>query len=499
LAEDIQNRQETEGQPERKKVGCLMKGVCGTVGLLAVLVLALACWSHHLDGEAEKLLADARLLVDEIEIRQVPDEDNAAHIYIQTLAAVRAAGPRTFSRISGRLERCELEIGSKEVEALLKKNQPVLAQLAQAARKPHCVFPTDYQKGFHAPLPSLLAFREAVYLLALSARRAAHEGRFPEATSRIEQALHLSRGIGEMRMLICHMLAVAGEDIALTALRDILIQTEPDEASLRAALRHLDLHLKKRVPLRETFRVERALGMLTAAEIVAGESAHPASGEFSGRLKFQWHRITGGMFRGARIVNDSWDRVEAAAAKPYPRAYDELLAISNDPELTARLERLPSPYSYAAISWAATARSDANLLAVLRAARLAVGCQLYKKKFGAHPAKLADLTASLPKLFKSIPIDPFSGKPMLYKKTATGFVVYSVGGWDRADNGAPNPYYGGGCSDDPDVVFIVDPAKLKAYQVKQRLQNKRLKPRKPKAPVPPVVNPAAPSPGRTAP
>ncbi len=237
--------------------------------------------------------------------------------------------------------------------------------------------------------------------------------------------------------------------------------------------------------------------MFTAAQMVAGETDHPASSLFISPMRFQWHRLSGGMLRDAEMIGEFWDRVDTAAAKPYPEACDELLNMAKDPSLTARLKGMKPPYSlFAVISSIATVRSDACSLGMLRAARLAVGCQLHKLKFGAHPQKLTDLTASFPKLFKKIPTDPFSGKPMLYRKTKTGFVVYSVGGWDRSDNGAPNPY---GSAYEPDLVFIVDSAKFKAYQAKQRQILKRRKLRRSTPPAAPPPTPAAPSPGRTAP
>ncbi len=241
MAEDIERKapKATENKPERKKTGCLMKGMYWTISILAVLALALACWNHYLDGEAEKNLADARALVDELQPEPVPDEDNAAPIYIQAFAAIRAAGSRAAPNIQSRLSLCELEIGSKEVGTLLKNHQAVLAELATAAGKPQCAFPTDYRMGLMAPTPSLLELRGAAVLLAIAARRAAHEGRFEEAIGQVGQILHMSRGLSEVRMLICHMIGQACAEIATDALRDILNETEPDAAALRAALKYL--------------------------------------------------------------------------------------------------------------------------------------------------------------------------------------------------------------------------------------------------------------------
>ncbi|MGH9329592.1 MAG: hypothetical protein ACRD09_04050 [Vicinamibacterales bacterium] len=51
------------------------------------------------------------------------------------------------------------------------------------------------------------------------------------------------------------------------------------------------------------------------------------------------------------------------------------------------------------------------------------------------PAPLSDLS---PEFLKSVPDDPFSGKPLLYRRDDIGYVVYSVGA-TRADDGAAGP------------------------------------------------------------
>ncbi len=55
----------------------------------------------------------------------------------------------------------------------------------------------------------------------------------------------------------------------------------------------------------------------------------------------------------------------------------------------------------------------------------------YKSRHGEYPAKLAEL---VPEIISKVPMDPFSGKELLYKKDKNGFILYSVG-WDIEDSG----------------------------------------------------------------
>ena len=55
----------------------------------------------------------------------------------------------------------------------------------------------------------------------------------------------------------------------------------------------------------------------------------------------------------------------------------------------------------------------------------------YRLKHGLEPKKLADL---VPDYLPAVPTDPFSGRPLIYRPTASGYQLYSVGP-DRVDDG----------------------------------------------------------------
>lgn len=76
--------------------------------------------------------------------------------------------------------------------------------------------------------------------------------------------------------------------------------------------------------------------------------------------------------------------------------------------------------------------SDTRTVASLHAARVAIACERHRARTGAYPETLNELPKDL---LSEVPTDPFSGKPILYKKLDDGAVAYSVGG-DGVDNGA---------------------------------------------------------------
>jgi len=75
---------------------------------------------------------------------------------------------------------------------------------------------------------------------------------------------------------------------------------------------------------------------------------------------------------------------------------------------------------------------DATTVARLRAARTAIAIERYRLAHDELPESLAALT---PTYLKTVPIDPFDGQPLRWKKLPVGYVVYSVGEDGRDDGG----------------------------------------------------------------
>ncbi len=74
---------------------------------------------------------------------------------------------------------------------------------------------------------------------------------------------------------------------------------------------------------------------------------------------------------------------------------------------------------------------DLRVAAGVDCARVALGIERYRLVQGALPKVLDDL---VPRYIDKVPIDPFDGKPLRYKLTEPGYIVYSIGD-DGTDEG----------------------------------------------------------------
>ena len=70
----------------------------------------------------------------------------------------------------------------------------------------------------------------------------------------------------------------------------------------------------------------------------------------------------------------------------------------------------------------------------LRELRLQLALRQHRLATGGYPSSLADL---VPRWVPDVPPDPFTGKPFIYRRTATGYLLYSVGPDGTDDGGAP--------------------------------------------------------------
>ena len=72
--------------------------------------------------------------------------------------------------------------------------------------------------------------------------------------------------------------------------------------------------------------------------------------------------------------------------------------------------------------------------AELRLLALDAALRLYRERHGKHPDALSAL---VPEFFSSVPLDPFTGRPFIYKPLTNSYLLYSVGPDGVDDGGKP--------------------------------------------------------------
>ena len=132
-----------------------------------------------------------------------------------------------------------------------------------------------------------------------------------------------------------------------------------------------------------------------------------------------------------------WSALVGAARKPWPeKGRATAIVLRNQPRSTLR-QPLPAflPFTSLRSLWFALPLSmrAGDPLAEDRASRAAIAVERFRRD---HAMALpATLEALVPTYLTAIPLDPFTGEPLRYKRDEDGYTIYSVGADEKDDGG----------------------------------------------------------------
>lgn len=225
-------------------------------------------------------------------------------------------------------------------------------------------------------------------------------------------------------------------DSALADLQQALVQAEEPGAMIRAIA-------GDRCTRIEAFQTARA-GQLTRARLLYLDNAYGGPGDIT-FLKLDAHPRAQQDFSAAL---DLEAKLLDAMQLPFPDGIEASKAIQ------MQREKLAEDFSISReVPDHRIILKDARHIALLGAVRTALGIERHRLATGKFPDALDEL---VPTYLSSLPADPFDGRPVRYKRTEKGFVVYSIGE-DAEDNGG-NETNSAGLKYQPgtDITFTVE-------------------------------------------
>jgi hypothetical protein len=341
-----------------------------------------------------------------------PTNENAAPLYVQAFAVV--------------------DLGDTNSVIDLEKNRQALELLHRAAERTQCRYPVHLKDGQAAMMTHLPPISNCALLLEREAIVNATKGRTGPAIQSVLDGLRLARSleseptlISQMRRLKTIANAMAGFDVVansgtfsesdLARLQTAFEEAENADAAAMARgyagdrCATVDMFV---MSTREAAMCLRTVGIETRA---SGVAAYRRSSTNLADLAF---------------CLDQFSNIVAMAKMPFPdclNAVDRWAAQLDDPRSKGYLVSSSAHF----INSAKQLGNEAGILAELRTARVAMAIERYRL---AHNTLPANLNALVPKYLSAVPVDPFDGKPLRYKKgTPKGYAVYSVG-FDRQDD-----------------------------------------------------------------
>lgn len=342
-------------------------------------------------------------------------QQEAAQLYAE--AASRA---REMAQQDGRLTRIDVDavvgrVDVGEIESTFRKDAPALQLLDRATPLPFAGFGDQGDDAF-GPLIGLQALGA---LAALRADLLAYRGDGDGAAASLAAAVRVQRTV----VPVFYRFTLASRQFG--SLRILLRHAAPSTASLEMLQRTF-------AELPDEDGIEHDL-MLRRAMLIEQQSEGNHLGGISGIPAFVFHPFIVHM---ERLEIERFREVMEAARQPWPDKAVTLAALqpSNGPRPGGTyLRRVLAGGRFNIAATSALPTQGGLLLAVRRLAIATLAIEHYRRDSGGRPPD--DLAALVPRWLPDIPIDPFSGKPLVYRPARDGYLLYSVDSNRNDDDG----------------------------------------------------------------
>jgi hypothetical protein len=420
------------------------------VALAAVAVLfVMTFWNMDLamQNRLGAVRSQAGALALSVAPARVPDADNAAPIYREAFIVMNQTGDRPpewkeeWTAWIGQDDAAALNPADPALLAYLKTQEPALALLREAAGMSGCYFDRDYGRpSVSMLLPELGHFRNAAYLLALSARAGAAAGNVRPAFGDIQAILRMGKHVQSEPLLISALVAMAVDRAAVKTLEGVLESGDVKADDLSGVrLRRSQFYNHA---LGRAFRMEEAFGTTIFADInrITGDELREIFGSGADvGMTFPGGASLGLMVWRVFLLPADLDFYSSGlrdyqnlTSLPFHEAREWRETLKNRLETDRSGMGLISAMLFPALS--ACSEKAAQADAGHGLARLGLAAARYRAEMGACPKTLEELT---PKFIAAIPPDPFDGKPLRMVTRDGAVIFYSIASDMKDDGGAP--------------------------------------------------------------
>ncbi len=373
-----------------------------------------------------------------------PNVENAADIILEALTFYdnNSVKDKNLPFISNQQNAPHLSdpLSEKTMAAFteyLDINKKTLELLHKGARIEHARYPIDLTQGLLMEVHYLSDLKKSVNLLQIEALVHAEKQQPDSAIKSVETIFGIAHSLSKEPTLVSQLVKIGSYTIAiqtverlinrvvlsnehLVKLADIL-QTHKSEISLRYGLigeRCVSLALLQ-LPFKETMTI------LQQSSSEEGE-VFVIPGIFI-------YRFTGLNDWSAILLSDY---LTECIDGYNLSAHERLKTVQSANNRAEEVSLIHILFHLLRPALAKCVEYDLRTLSNLRACHTAIITELYRLEKGSLPETLSDL---VPDYLESIPIDPFDGNDLRYKKKKVGYIIYSVGE-DGVDDGGVDKF-----------------------------------------------------------
>jgi hypothetical protein len=307
-----------------------------------------------------------------------------------------------------------------------EKNRKVFELIAEASARP-CFQYGDWTKAPWS-IEQIKAIKtiQAIRLLGIDSVLQAEAGQVQKGLEECRHGMSFVRklmdepwllnnlvALAEMKaLLICFNRIASGRDIDLRALPEWINELNPQSWRTR---------FDRWVECERIIILEFGLGRIRGNEDVL-------TSESKGDRLLYW--LIRPLLKSQLIwVQDQYRELGKSASSPYYAIKGLLKEHGRSPE------SIPWYYRLSGLLFAdfqSVFLKESTLEAMMLATRAGLACKIYRNKTGHYPE---NLEALVPDILTEVPIDPFTGKPLVYKIENGELLIYSLGSNEKDDGG----------------------------------------------------------------
>ncbi len=431
-------------------LGGFLSKVCGIGLLLSCLGLVPAIAQGNRTGsgtpsltEELRLMKQAGLPTSPRELQSPlpPESRNAAPLYRQLTELLKSKPLSEADKIANQSawRRPLTAEQARQMRQALAHRTDITDLVHRAVGRPECVFDRKWEQGASMMFPEFATMRMTTRWLSAESALQLYDGKPMDALRTQALGFRVSEHVSHDPILIAYLVALATDSITLAGIERIEFAAGDRPGVAEAVLRVLNTDLKPR-SLAHGLRGEFVLPVVEIAktrkgkaedyekelerEMKAGDLSNDTP-KLSAEDKLHFDRF---IDRGEAAMLHHMRLLIAVADRPYGEARRELQKAEADlnahrPDAAYVMLRVVAPVYGQSLE---KAGKESAMVATDRAA---ASLFVWHATHGTFPERLDQA-------MKQVPVDPFDGKPIRYKREGAGFIVYSVGPTGKFDGGS---------------------------------------------------------------
>jgi hypothetical protein len=395
-------------------------------------------WNLNLEAQqqAAMLRSEAGAIALSLEPPRISDKDNAALLYEQAAEALdKVIQKMPKQKISqwdmwrNSLAGSKFNAKDPELAAFLKEQSGTISLIHQGVNKAGCNFGQDYHSMGPKEYKQWMEINKLASLLAMDSYWKASTGDRKTAMNDINAIFGLAEHISSDPLLIAAAGSAVIDTSAIRVLQNLVITEKLRTDDLNAV--KIDNGYSYKKLMQRAFHCEEIIRLVFLGEI--GDK-YPFSRYFGGSSEdipgeLSFYRV---FLLNYEIKAQQWysNQLDMFASQPYFKVKNQWKQFSAYPPDAPPSLLTRANYFSANRIGEELVKADAQRDVL----KTALAASRYKAKNGAYPEKLDELVTDF---LPFVPIDPFDGKPIRFKKTDGKYLVYSVGRDGIDDGGVP--------------------------------------------------------------